>query len=304
MLDGEDASTREFRDLGKKRGTVELFRRTIAITKRVKNADGIELRIGFFHEPLDIVLVVPTMIIASIGEDEQGTFSVVCTPHLAKAEIDSIEESGPPFGSSHHHAALEVFDAVGEGARELGPFIETNEEKFVLGISGLEELEGGLAGFVDLVGHTAAKVEDNTNGNGDIFRGEADNFLLDIVFKDAEVVGIKAGDEAVKGVGNGNVDQGEVHIGADDFSGLDGYGRGVVRNFTGLGDGSGGRGADQFWLTGIVLSEKRQAKAKNQKAGEQAKNPEPKKNARVAAVACHGTPIPSGDREDRAETSS
>jgi hypothetical protein len=52
------------------------------------------------------------------------------------------------------------------------------------------------------------------------------------------------------------------------------------------------------------LSEKGQAKAKDQKAGEQAKNCEPKKNARVAPVASHGTPIPSGDREDRAETSS
>ena len=66
MLDGEDASTRKFGDLGKKRRSVELFRRTIAIPQRVKYADGIELGVGFLYQSLDIALVVPTMIIASI----------------------------------------------------------------------------------------------------------------------------------------------------------------------------------------------------------------------------------------------
>src|SRR6516164_1919312 len=229
MLDGEDASTREFRDLGKKRRTVELFRRTIAITKRVKNADGIELSVGFFHEPLDIVLVIPTMIISSIGEDEQGTFGVVCTPHLAEAKVDCIEESGPALWGSHHHAALKVFDAVGEGARKFGPLIETDQKEFVLGVRGFEEFEGRFTSLVDLIGHAAAKIENNTDGNGDVFRGKTNNFLLDVVFKDAKVVWIKTSNKAIERVGHGNVDQGEVHIGADDFSGLDGYRRGVVR---------------------------------------------------------------------------
>src|SRR6516165_10776052 len=187
MLDGEDASTREFGDLGKQRRAVELFRRTIAITKRVKNADGIELSVGFLHEPLDIVLVIPTMIIASIGEDEQGTFGVMCTPHLAEAEVDRVEQSGPALWGSHHHAALQVLDAVGEGAREFGPFIETDQEEFILGVRGFEELEGGLAGFVHFVSHAAAKVENNSDGDRNILRGEADNLLLDVVFIDAEV---------------------------------------------------------------------------------------------------------------------
>src|SRR3974390_1086453 len=220
MLDGKDASTRKFCELGKERRTVELFRRTIAITKRVKNADVIELSIGFFHEPLDIVLVIPTMIITSIGEDEQGTFGVVCTPHLAKAKIDCIEESGPALWGSHHHAALKVFDAVGEGAGKFGPFIETHQEEFV----------GRFTGLVDLIGHAASKIENDTDGNRDVFRRKTNNFLLDVVFKDAKVVWIKAGNKAIERVGHRNVDQGEVHIGADDFSGLDGDRGGVGRS--------------------------------------------------------------------------
>src|SRR6516164_6741826 len=131
MLDGEDASTRECGDLGKQRRTVKRFRRTIARPKRVKNGDGTELTIGFLHEPREVVLVIPTMRIASIGEDEQGTFGVMCTPHLAEPEVDRVEQSGPALWGSHHHAALQVLDAVGEGAREFGPFIETDQEEFI-----------------------------------------------------------------------------------------------------------------------------------------------------------------------------
>src|SRR5208337_4406426 len=102
MLDGEDAPTRQFRDFTEQRRPVELLRRSITISKRVKNADGIELSIRFSDQALDIVLVVPAMIIASIGKDEQGTFGVVCTPHLAEAQVDGIQQRGPaPRGSKH-----------------------------------------------------------------------------------------------------------------------------------------------------------------------------------------------------------
>src|SRR6516225_8461235 len=147
MLDGEDASTREFGDLGKQRRTVELFRRTIAITKRVKNADGIELSVGFLHEALDIVLVVPTMIIASIGENEQGTFGVMCTPHLAQTKVDSVQKGSPALRGSHQHARLKIFDRIGEGTSKLGALVKADQEELVLRIGGLEELEGGLAGL-------------------------------------------------------------------------------------------------------------------------------------------------------------
>src|SRR5208282_1189237 len=98
MLDGKHAATRQFRNFAEQRGAVEFFRRPITISERVKNADGIELGIRFSDQAFDIVLVVPTMIITSTGKDEQGTFGVVCTPHLAETEVDSIEQGGPAAG--------------------------------------------------------------------------------------------------------------------------------------------------------------------------------------------------------------
>src|SRR5271154_5311161 len=98
MLNSEDTATGKIRDLGKQRRAVQFFGRPIAISERVENADGVELGIRFLNQPLDIVLVVPTMIIASIGKDEQGAFGVACTPHLGEAEIDGVEERGSAFG--------------------------------------------------------------------------------------------------------------------------------------------------------------------------------------------------------------
>src|SRR5208283_394990 len=128
MLDGKNAATSQFRNFTEQRRPVELLRRSTPIPKRVKNADGIELGIRFSDQALDIVFVVPTMIITSIGKDEQGTFGVVCTPHLAEAEVDGIEKRRPAPGGSEHHAALQVLHTVGEGAGELGALIEDHEK--------------------------------------------------------------------------------------------------------------------------------------------------------------------------------
>src|SRR5205807_872250 len=106
ILDGEYAAPGHFRHFIQKRRTVEFLRRPVAKTKRIKDTDGVELRIGFLHQALDIALIVSTMIIAPVGQDEQGAFAVACTPHLAEAEIDGIEQRGAALWSSKHHAAL------------------------------------------------------------------------------------------------------------------------------------------------------------------------------------------------------
>src|SRR3989442_11144417 len=38
------------------------------------------------------------------------------------------------------------------------------------------------------VRHAAAKIKNHANGNGHVFGGEVDDFLLDVVLEDAEVV--------------------------------------------------------------------------------------------------------------------
>ncbi len=91
-------------------------------------------------------------------------------------------------------------------------FAEANEEKFVLWIGGFEKLIGGLLGLVQFVGHAAAEIQDDADGDGNIFRGKIHDFLLDVVFEDAEIVGLQTCDQAVVRVGDGNVDKRQFHV--------------------------------------------------------------------------------------------
>jgi hypothetical protein len=207
MLNSEHASAGKFCNVGQQRGAVQFFCRAISITKRIIEANGIELGIGFLDQPLDIVLVVPTMIIPPIREYEQGTFSVVCTPHLTESQVDSVQEGSPALWSSQHHPALKIFNAVSKGTGQFGPLIKADQEEFILRVGSLEEFESSLPGLVDFVGHAAAEIENHADRYGNILGGERDYFLLGIVFKDAEIVLVEARDQPIERVGYGYIYQ-------------------------------------------------------------------------------------------------
>jgi len=60
-------------------------------------------------------------------------------------------------------------------------------------------LESSFARLAHFVGHAAAEIKDHADRDGDVFGGEGNHFLLDVVFEDAEVVGLQAGDQPVVG---------------------------------------------------------------------------------------------------------
>ena len=273
ILDRENTASGHVRDFGKQGGPIQLFRRPAAISARFINSDGVELAIGFLNQPLDIALVVPTMIIASIGDDEQGPLGVMCTPELAEAQIDGIQEGGAAPGRGEHHAGLQLLDAVGENAGELGALVEADQEEFILWVGGLEELDGGFAGLGNLVGHAAAEVEDDADGNGHVLGGEMDNLLLDVVLEDAEIFGVQTGDQAAVGIGDSDVDQSQVHVNLQSPSGLEGDPRSVSLGVVwSLGAGRG-----------------KQAAAGQ--AGEEENAHRERSDANRARAASHGSPI-------------
>src|SRR5258708_25722033 len=110
------------------------------------------------------------MIISSIRQDEQGTLAVSCTLQLAKAQIDGVEQRGPHLGSGHHHSALQVLDAIREGAGEFGALVEADQEEFILRIGGLEKLQRRFSGLPNFVGHAPAEIEYDADGDGYVLR--------------------------------------------------------------------------------------------------------------------------------------
>src|SRR5258708_22119680 len=140
---------------------------------------------------------------------------------MAQCQVDSIEQSGAALGVSGQHTILKILNTVGEGAGEFGVCVEADYEECVGGIGGFEKLNGGVAGFGDFIGHAAAEIEDDADGNGDVFGRKGNYFLLGVVFKDAEIIRLESGDQAIVRIGYGDVDQSDVDIGVQHFAGLD-----------------------------------------------------------------------------------
>src|SRR2546427_4515841 len=155
------------------------------------------------------------MVIASVGDDEQGASAVACIPHLAQAEVDGIEQCGAAAGDGKHHAILELLGAGGESAGQFSAVVKSDEKEFIARIRRAQELNGGLAGFIELACHASAHIEDQTDGNGNIFAGEGGNLLLDAVFVDLEVFLIEPGDRVAKGIGDAHIDERHIDIHLD-----------------------------------------------------------------------------------------
>ena len=107
-------------------------------------------------------------------------------------------------------------------------------------IGSLEKLQSCFLGLTDFVGHAAAEIEDDANGNGDVFGREILDLLLDVVFEDTEVIGIKARNGAIIRIGDGNVDKRQVPIDMEGLALLNDLARCVMLHVVGDG-GLGGR---------------------------------------------------------------
>jgi hypothetical protein len=71
---------------------------------------------------------------------------------------------------------------------------------FVVALAGLDEGQRGGIHLVALVPHTPAVVHHQAQGDGDVFAAEYGELLLDLVFKDAEVILFQIGDQALVGI--------------------------------------------------------------------------------------------------------
>jgi hypothetical protein len=86
------------------------------------------------------------------------------------------------------------------------------------GLAVVKNCEAASLALPNFVDHAAAEIEDDADGNGDIFGREIPDLLLDVVFENTEVFGLKACNPAVMRVIDGNVDKRQVHIDWTDLS--------------------------------------------------------------------------------------
>ena len=118
-------------------------------------------------------------------------------------------------------ARLNIFNGTGEVFNQLRPVVEADDEEFVLGIGGLDELQDRFAGADKLGGHGAGEIKDNSDGNRSILTGKGGDLLLGAVFKDLEIFLFEAGDKAVHGIGDCDGNEHHVHVHSNSFTGTD-----------------------------------------------------------------------------------
>src|SRR5947199_10871490 len=77
VLHRKRAAPRQFCHLRQQRGPMELLKRSAPVLKWVEDYDGIELRVRFSNQALDIFFVVTTDIVASVGNGEKRPFGMM-----------------------------------------------------------------------------------------------------------------------------------------------------------------------------------------------------------------------------------
>jgi len=134
-----------------------------------------------------------------------------------------------PLGAVEHQAALQVFHALVKELVNSARSLKLTRKELILGIGGLEELNGRFARLADFVGHAAAEIKDHADGDGHIFGGEGTTSCSMLSSNTRKLSVSRPVTQAVVGVGDGDVDEREVDIEMDRSAGLERSARAIFR---------------------------------------------------------------------------
>src|ERR1700730_4802486 len=103
---------------------------------------------------------------------------------------DGVIESGTAAGVDAFQGFLEFRNAVGEilVQIEIKIVVEIDDKGFVLRIAGLNQGERGFVHTRTHFNHTAAVVDDQAHGDGNVFALEQREVLLGFILGDAEII--------------------------------------------------------------------------------------------------------------------
>src|SRR5579885_1386540 len=165
VVAGEKPAPGRFRELVQQPRPARFLRRAIPPGQRFEDADGINLYIGLPHGVLHLALGIPAGVISAVRDDQDRFARVSGLFHLVHGHIDAIQERRSSFGFQEGQAILDVFGNGREGDQQLRPVIELDQEKFIFGIGGLQELRDGFAGPAQFRAHAPAGVKNHTHGH-------------------------------------------------------------------------------------------------------------------------------------------
>src|SRR5258706_7796483 len=102
--------------------------------------------------------------------------------------------------------------AVGELRQQIGALVESDQEKIVVAVAGLDECPQGFTCTVKLALHTAGYIENDSQANRYIIVAEMRDLLFDLILEDFEVVLIQASYQPVIRIGDRNRQRDKVGV--------------------------------------------------------------------------------------------
>src|SRR6202049_749507 len=128
ILDGESASSGQFRDFRQQSRSQPLFRRC-EVT--IIDSYGVDHYIRFLHQRLNFAFGVATVVVASVRDDQQRFLRILRLPHFADAHVDRIEQSCALPGDRVHQLALNIVHRTGEVGHLFRGIRKGDHKKFI-----------------------------------------------------------------------------------------------------------------------------------------------------------------------------
>src|SRR5260370_23281266 len=150
------------------------------------DAHCIYLNVGFTDRIVNLALRIAAIVTLPIRDDQQDALRIMSLLDLTQSGIYRIQKRSAAVRFGAPHLIKNGFRAVGKTAHRSRLRIEGKKKELVFRIGYFQELFDRNAGHRQLGFHTAAGVEYQSNGDGNIGTRKCAHLLLDAVFKDAK----------------------------------------------------------------------------------------------------------------------
>src|ERR1035438_3358617 len=134
VLHREVPSACLFRDFAQQAGARQLLRGPAASGRRLENADGVDLDVRFAHQVLNFRFGVAAVVVAAVGDDQQGLAGILGLLHLMQAQVHGVQQRRSEEHTSELQSVLNLFQAGSEFDYQIGAVVKLHQEKLVFGI--------------------------------------------------------------------------------------------------------------------------------------------------------------------------
>jgi len=183
-------------------------------------------------------------VVFAVGDDKQNLLGAASAVRELIGRGDhGVIQGGATTGLDMGKTFAQLIDVGGEILVQEGLVGEVDDEGFVFGIGGADEVEGGGVDGGALVAHGAGVIDQDAEGDGDVGVGERDDVLQGVVFEDVEIALGEVLDEVAVLIDHG--------AGQDDFVDVAGEGVDALVALDFLVRSVGVRGADGCVVCGV-----------------------------------------------------